>query len=109
MPKPAKPSLSQNEVKFSSSSFASSSLDLTVATPSGLILQNSLIMALSLFRILFLDGWTSPDHQQEDSGFPRALEIMENLENHEKSSMYGKIMEFRGKKTEYSWKIHGIM
>ena len=29
------------------------------------------------------------------SGFPQALEIMENLENHEKkSSMHGKIMEF---------------
>ena len=27
-------------------------------------------------------------------GFPQALEIMENLENHEKSSMHGKIMEF---------------
>ena len=28
------------------------------------------------------------------SGFPQALEIMENLENHKKSSMHGKIMEF---------------
>ena len=27
-------------------------------------------------------------------GFPQTLEIMENLENHEKSSMHGKIMEF---------------
>ena len=34
------------------------------------------------------------------SGFPRALEIMENLENHEKKSMHGKIMEFEGKKPE---------
>ena len=29
---------------------------------------------------------------------PKALEIMENLENHKKSSMHGKIMEFE--KTE---------
>ena len=28
------------------------------------------------------------------AGFPQALEIMENLENHEKSSMHGKNMEF---------------
>ena len=28
------------------------------------------------------------------TGFPQALEIMKNLENHQKSSMYGKIMEF---------------
>ena len=28
------------------------------------------------------------------TGFPQALEIMENLEIHEKSSMHGKIMEF---------------
>ena len=28
------------------------------------------------------------------AGFPQALEIMENLENQEKSSMHGKIMEF---------------
>ena len=28
------------------------------------------------------------------SGFPQALEIMENLENHQKSSMHAKIMEF---------------
>ena len=27
------------------------------------------------------------------TGFPQALEIMENLENHPKSSMHGKIME----------------
>ena len=27
-------------------------------------------------------------------GFPQALEIMENLENHLKKSMHGKIMEF---------------
>ena len=32
------------------------------------------------------------------SGFPQVLEIMENLENHEKSSMYGKTMELE--KTE---------
>ena len=31
------------------------------------------------------------------TGFPQALEIMENLENHEKSSMHGKIMEFENK------------
>ena len=28
------------------------------------------------------------------TGFPQALEIMENLENTQKSSMHGKIMEF---------------
>ena len=28
------------------------------------------------------------------TGFPQPLEIMENLENHKKSSMHGKIMEF---------------
>ena len=28
------------------------------------------------------------------TGFPQALEIMENLENHQKSSMHGNIMEF---------------
>ena len=33
------------------------------------------------------------------TGFPQALEIMENLENHEKSFMHGKFMEFE-KKTE---------
>ena len=29
------------------------------------------------------------------SGFPRALEIMENLENYKKSSMHGNIMKFK--------------
>ena len=29
--------------------------------------------------------------------FPQALEIMENLENHPKSSMHGNIMEFKKK------------
>ena len=33
-----------------------------------------------------------------ESGFPRALETMENLENHQKI-MHGKLMEFE-KKTE---------
>ena len=28
------------------------------------------------------------------AGFPRALEIMENLENHTKSSMHGKMVKF---------------
>ena len=28
------------------------------------------------------------------TGFPQAFEIMENLENHEKSLMHGIIMEF---------------
>ena len=28
------------------------------------------------------------------SGIPKALEIMENLENHTKKSMHGKIMDF---------------
>ena len=31
------------------------------------------------------------------TGFPQALEIMENLENHQKSSMRGKIIEFEKK------------
>ena len=31
------------------------------------------------------------------SGFLQALEIMENLENHKKSSIHGKIMEFEKK------------
>ena len=31
---------------------------------------------------------------QYRTGFPQALDIMENLENHKKSSMHGKIMEF---------------
>ena len=31
------------------------------------------------------------------SGFPQALEILENLENHQKSSMHGKIMECKKK------------
>ena len=31
---------------------------------------------------------------QDFTGFPQALEIMENMENLEKSSMHGKIMEF---------------
>ena len=30
----------------------------------------------------------------DTTGFPQALEIMENLENHQKSSMHGKFMEF---------------
>ena len=29
------------------------------------------------------------------AGFPQALEIMKNLENHGKSSMHGKIMELK--------------
>ena len=33
-------------------------------------------------------------HLRLHSGFPQALEIMENLENYKKSSMHGKIMEF---------------
>ena len=38
------------------------------------------------------------------TGFPQALEIMENLENHQKSSMHGKIMEFE-KNLNYRGKI----
>ena len=37
------------------------------------------------------------------AGFPQALEIMENLENHQKSSMHGKIMEFEKIIVEKSW------
>ena len=33
----------------------------------------------------------------EYARFPQALKIMENLENHEKSSMHGKTMEFKKK------------
>ena len=38
-------------------------------------------------------------------GFPQALEIMENLENHLKSSMHGKIMEFEKKTLNNHGKI----
>ena len=34
------------------------------------------------------------NQQNKYAGFPQALEIMENLENHKKKSMHGKIMEF---------------
>ena len=44
----------------------------------------------------------------QNAGLPQALEIIENLENHQKSSMHGKIMEFQ-KKPEQSWKNHGIL
>ena len=39
------------------------------------------------------------------SGFPRALEIMESLENHGKSSMHGKTMGFEKKTKNHrkSW------
>ena len=33
--------------------------------------------------------------QSLGTGFPQGMEIMENLENHKKSSMHGKIMEFK--------------
>ena len=33
-------------------------------------------------------------YDKDTLGFPQALEIMENLENQEKSSMHGKIMDF---------------
>ena len=36
------------------------------------------------------------------AGFPQVLETMENLENHPKSSMHGKIIEFE-KNPEKSW------
>ena len=32
--------------------------------------------------------------KEELTGFPQALEIMENLENHQKSSLQGKTIEF---------------
>ena len=55
--------LSQKEVEPSSSSFASSALDLTLATSSGLILQICLIMALSLCckrcRFILVSGQVS--------------------------------------------------
>ena len=41
--------------------------------------------------MLFLSYAHAP---KQEAGFPRGLEIMENLENQEKSSMHGKIMEF---------------
>ena len=41
------------------------------------------------------------------SGFPHALEVIENLENHEKRSMQGKIMEFE--KTSIILENHGIL
>ena len=37
---------------------------------------------------------TNKQNQEPTTGFPKALEIMENSENHKKSSMHGKIMEF---------------
>ena len=37
---------------------------------------------------------------RHSSGFLQALEIMENLEYHQKSSMHGKIMEFQEKNPE---------
>ena len=36
-------------------------------------------------------------HRKSVAGFTQALELMENLENHQKSSMHGKIMEFEKK------------
>ena len=39
----------------------------------------------------------SSSYLQIITGFPRALENLENLENHKKSSMHGKIMEFEKK------------
>ena len=36
----------------------------------------------------------SQTHGRNSKGFLRALETIENLENHPKSSMHGKIMEF---------------
>ena len=53
---------------------------------------------------MVLDGVTS-FLSLIDAGFPRALE---NLENHKKSSMHGKIMEFE-KKPEKSGKNQGIL
>ena len=40
---------------------------------------------------------TSEASNAQGTGFPQALEIMENLENHIKSSVHGKIMEFEKK------------
>ena len=39
------------------------------------------------------------------TGFPQARETMENLENHKKSSMHGKIMEFEKKHLNNHGKI----
>ena len=65
MPKPAKPSLFQKEVEVP----ASSSLDLTVATSSGLILQICLIMTLSMpckcCRCQVSLAWSMALHRQE--------------------------------------------
>ena len=58
MPKPAKPLKMRS--RSSSSSFANSSLDLTVATSCGLILQICLIMTLSLrCRFVLVNGQVS--------------------------------------------------
>ena len=65
--------------KSSSSSFASNSLDLTVATSSGLILQICLIMALSLCcRFILVSGqvslaWSMALCTQELYTWPRVL------------------------------------
>ena len=45
-------------------------------------------------NIVLIDLIILLPHQKHCTGFPQALEIMENLENQEKSSMHGKIMEF---------------
>ena len=47
------------------------------------------------------------DKVSDFTGFPQALETMENLENHEKSSMHGKIMEFEIKLNNHG-KIMGF-
>ena len=48
-----------------------------------------------LWRLFFvLANSVEPDEIMHFSGLPQALEIMENLENHKKCSMHGKIMEF---------------
>ena len=47
------------------------------------------------------------DFKSDQSGFQQALEIMETLENHWKSSMLEKSWNL--KKPEESWKNHGIL
>ena len=51
----------------------------------------------------------NPDQSAPDlvpSGFPQALEIMENPENYKKVPCMEK--SWNSKKPEYSWKNHGI-
>ena len=60
-----------------------------------IVTQNKPLYSNLMAYIVFADGrYQVPCYIDAPAGFPQALEIMENLENHLKSSMHGKIMEF---------------